>query len=103
MLILVQVVEDAAAEYLTYFADKTVSMIRAPDQYTYPAPFNLIELVFIAPFESGFHTCVFSERMIDLLSQVVRLKEGIRHLQPHRHVGPVLHPVGLHRRVRGGQ
>ena len=45
------VVEDAAAEYLAYFADKTVGMIRAPDQYLYPAPFNLIELLFIAPLE----------------------------------------------------
>jgi hypothetical protein len=49
--ILVQVVEDAAAEYLAYFADKTVGMIRAPDEFAYPAPFNLIELVLIAPFE----------------------------------------------------
>ncbi|TCD69242.1 hypothetical protein EIP91_008345 [Steccherinum ochraceum] len=45
------VVEDAAAEYLAYFADKAVGMVRAPDQYLYPAPFNLIELVFIAPME----------------------------------------------------
>ncbi|KAH8094840.1 hypothetical protein BXZ70DRAFT_991717 [Cristinia sonorae] len=45
------VVEDAAAEYLAYFADKAVGMVRAPDQYLYPAPFNLIELVFIAPLE----------------------------------------------------
>lgn len=43
--------EDAAAEYLAYFAGKTVGMIRAPDEYTYPAPFNLIELVLIAPWE----------------------------------------------------
>jgi hypothetical protein len=26
-------------------------MIRAPDSYVYPAPFNLIEVVFVAPFE----------------------------------------------------
>ncbi|KAI0089070.1 calcium activated cation channel [Irpex rosettiformis] len=45
------VVEDAAAEYLAYFADKTIGMIRAPDEFAYPAPFNLIELVMIAPFE----------------------------------------------------
>lgn len=48
---ILQVVEDAAAEYLAYFADKTIGMIRAPDEFTYPAPFNLIELVLIAPFE----------------------------------------------------
>ncbi|KAI0692662.1 calcium activated cation channel [Cytidiella melzeri] len=45
------VVEDAAAEYLAYFADKTIGMIRAPDEFAYPAPFNLIELVLVAPFE----------------------------------------------------
>lgn len=45
------VVEDAPAEYMAYFADKTIGMIRAPDEYTYPAPFNLIEVTFIAPWE----------------------------------------------------
>ncbi|EKM59313.1 uncharacterized protein PHACADRAFT_249722 [Phanerochaete carnosa HHB-10118-sp] len=45
------VVEDAPAEYMAYFADKTVGMIRAPDEFTYPAPFNLIELILIAPWE----------------------------------------------------
>lgn len=46
-----QVVEDAAAEYLTYFAGKVVGMIRAPDEYIYPPPFNIIEIFLIAPFE----------------------------------------------------
>ncbi|KAI0960415.1 hypothetical protein AcW1_004936 [Taiwanofungus camphoratus] len=46
-----KVVEDAAAEYLTYFAGKVVGMIRAPDDYAYPAPFNIIEIIFVAPFE----------------------------------------------------
>jgi len=45
------VVEDAEAEFLTFFAGKTVSMIRAPDEFVYPAPFNIVELLFIAPFE----------------------------------------------------
>ena len=45
------VVEDAAAEYLAYFADKTIGMIRAPDQYLYPAPCNLVELILVAPLE----------------------------------------------------
>ena len=45
-----QIVEDAEAEFLTFLADKTVSMIRAPDEFVYPAPFNIVE-VFIAPFE----------------------------------------------------
>ncbi|THG98320.1 hypothetical protein EW026_g3838 [Hermanssonia centrifuga] len=45
------VVEDAAAEYLAYFADKMIGMIRAPDEFIYPAPFNLIEFVLIAPLE----------------------------------------------------
>ncbi|EGO02051.1 hypothetical protein SERLA73DRAFT_71198 [Serpula lacrymans var. lacrymans S7.3] len=45
------VVEDAEAEYMTFFAAKTVAMIRAPDSYVYPAPFNLIETFLVAPFE----------------------------------------------------
>ncbi|TFK55588.1 hypothetical protein OE88DRAFT_1622056 [Heliocybe sulcata] len=45
------VVEDAEAEFLAFFAGKTVGMIRAPDEFLYPAPFNMIELLFIAPFE----------------------------------------------------
>ncbi|KAF8204720.1 calcium activated cation channel [Pholiota molesta] len=45
------VVDDAEAQYLAFFASKTVGMIRAPDSYVYPAPFNLIEACFIAPWE----------------------------------------------------
>lgn len=26
-------------------------MIRAPDTYVYPAPFNLVEAIFVAPLE----------------------------------------------------
>ncbi|KIJ69974.1 hypothetical protein HYDPIDRAFT_104644 [Hydnomerulius pinastri MD-312] len=46
-----EVVDDAEAEYMAFFAAKTVAMIRAPDSYVYPAPFNLIEIFLIAPFE----------------------------------------------------
>lgn len=46
-----QVIDDAEAQYLAFFASKTVGMIRAPDSFVYPAPFNLIEIVFIAPLE----------------------------------------------------
>lgn len=46
-----EVIDDAEAQYLAFFASKTVGMIRAPDSYVYPAPFNLIEAFFIAPFE----------------------------------------------------
>ncbi|KAF8639757.1 hypothetical protein AX17_001019 [Amanita inopinata Kibby_2008] len=45
------VVADAEAQYLAFFASKTISMIRAPDSYVYPAPFNLVEIFFVAPFE----------------------------------------------------
>lgn len=48
---LLQVVDDAEAQYLAFFAGKTVGMIRAPDSYVYPAPFNLVEIFLIAPFE----------------------------------------------------
>ncbi|KAF8915320.1 hypothetical protein CPB85DRAFT_1293894 [Mucidula mucida] len=45
------VVDDAEAQYLAFFAGKTVGMIRAPDVYVFPAPFNLIEIVLVSPFE----------------------------------------------------
>ncbi|OAX44017.1 hypothetical protein K503DRAFT_846787 [Rhizopogon vinicolor AM-OR11-026] len=45
------VVGDAEAEYMTFYAGKTVAMTRAPDSYVYPAPFNLVEFFFVAPFE----------------------------------------------------
>ncbi|KAG9100296.1 hypothetical protein FRC07_010425 [Ceratobasidium sp. 392] len=38
------ITDDAEAQFLAFFAEKTISMIRAPDSYVYPAPFNLIEL-----------------------------------------------------------
>jgi hypothetical protein len=52
-----QVVDDAEAEYMTFYAGKTVAMIRAPDSYVYPAPFNLVEVFFVAPFEYVVHYC----------------------------------------------
>lgn len=55
------IVEDAEAEFLTFFATKTVGLIRAPDEFVYPAPFNLVE-VFIAPFE----LCLTREAYIEL-------------------------------------
>ena len=45
------VVDSAEAQYLAFFSGKTIGMIRSPDSYVYPAPFNLIETVFIAPLE----------------------------------------------------
>ncbi|KAI5124740.1 hypothetical protein M0805_005375 [Coniferiporia weirii] len=45
------VVDDAEAQYLAFFAGKTIGMIRAPDSFVYPAPFNLIEIFLIAPLE----------------------------------------------------
>ncbi|KAI0254847.1 hypothetical protein BJV78DRAFT_881185 [Lactifluus subvellereus] len=46
-----EVVDDAEAQYLAFFAGKAVAMIRAPDTYLYPAPFNLIEMFFVVPLE----------------------------------------------------
>jgi len=45
------VVDDAEAQYLAFFAGKTVGMIRAPDSFVYPAPFNILEVFLIAPLE----------------------------------------------------
>jgi len=46
-----EVIDDAEAQYLAFFASKTVGMIRAPDSFVYPAPFNLIEIFLVAPLE----------------------------------------------------
>jgi len=45
------VTDDAEAAFLAFFASKTISMIRAPDEFVYPPPFNLIEIFLVAPFE----------------------------------------------------
>ncbi|KZT29239.1 hypothetical protein NEOLEDRAFT_1174961 [Neolentinus lepideus HHB14362 ss-1] len=54
------VIDDAEPEYLAFFAGKTVGMIRAPDEYLYPAPFNIIELLFLAPLESCLSRQVYA-------------------------------------------
>lgn len=43
-------VDESEETFLAFFAGKTVASIRAPDQYLYPAPFNLVELI-ILPLE----------------------------------------------------
>ncbi|CAO1618664.1 unnamed protein product [Sympodiomycopsis kandeliae] len=45
------VVDDGDDMFSAYFATKAVGLIRAPDQFVYPAPFNLLEALFIAPLE----------------------------------------------------
>lgn len=45
------VIDNAEAQYLAFFASKTVGMIRAPDHYVYLPPANLLEIFFIAPLE----------------------------------------------------
>jgi len=46
-----EISDNAVDEYLAFFAGKTITMIRAPDQYVYPAPFNLIEVFLVIPWE----------------------------------------------------
>ncbi|GAA5987011.1 hypothetical protein JCM11641_004418 [Rhodosporidiobolus odoratus] len=45
-----QCVGESEPTFLAFFAGKTIASVRAPDQFVYPAPFNLIEL-FILPLE----------------------------------------------------
>ncbi|KAF9247409.1 hypothetical protein BU15DRAFT_84908 [Melanogaster broomeanus] len=61
------VVDDAEAEYMAFFAGKTIAMIRAPDSYVYPAPFNLIETFLVAPFE----LCTLNQKAYGKLNGVV--------------------------------
>ncbi|KAJ3861486.1 calcium activated cation channel [Lentinula novae-zelandiae] len=68
------VVDDAEAQYLAFFAGKTVGMIRAPDSYVYPAPFNLIETFLVSPFEFNSN--------LNLLTQLNRIIMSILFFVP---------------------
>lgn len=54
-------------------------MIRAPDSYVYPAPFNLIEAGFVAPLDGKIK------------------RETLREAQPLCDELHLLHSLGLHR------
>ncbi|KAN0065871.1 Calcium channel yvc1 [Thecaphora frezii] len=41
----------ARAVFFSFFSEKVISMVRAPDQFVYLAPFNLLEAFLIAPLE----------------------------------------------------
>jgi hypothetical protein len=69
-----QVVDDAEAEFLAYFAGKTIGMVRAPDVFVFPAPFNIIETFLIAPLECVLHTLSLTRRS---LSQILPELQGI--------------------------
>ncbi|CBQ68323.1 related to YVC1-vacuolar cation channel [Sporisorium reilianum SRZ2] len=45
------VVDSADEVYAAFFCQKVVSMVRAPDQFVYLPPFNLLEAFVIAPLE----------------------------------------------------
>jgi len=55
------IVDNAEAQYLAFFAGKTVNMIRAPDSYVYPAPLNLVEVFLVAPFEPFLSNKTYSK------------------------------------------
>lgn len=45
------VVDSADEVYAAFFCQKVISMVRAPDQFVYLPPFNLLEAFIIAPLE----------------------------------------------------
>ncbi|GAB1519738.1 Calcium channel yvc1 [Rhizoctonia solani] len=55
------ITDDAEAHFMAFFAGKTIGMIRAPDNYVYPAPFNLIEIFLVAPFELILHRKAYAK------------------------------------------
>ncbi|KAF8709041.1 Calcium activated cation channel, partial [Rhizoctonia solani] len=57
----VSITDDAEAHFMAFFAGKTIGMIRAPDNYVYPAPFNLIEIFLVAPFELILHRKAYAK------------------------------------------
>ncbi|UZJ57169.1 hypothetical protein CBS101457_006489 [Exobasidium rhododendri] len=54
-------VDNATDVFRAYFCSKVVSAIRAPDEYVYLPPFNLIEAFLIAPFEPVLPTKVYAQ------------------------------------------
>jgi hypothetical protein len=100
--------EDATNQYLGAYSFKTISMIRAPDSFVYPAPFNIIEFFFIAPLEFIMSKKAYAKVSINLPVSVFRLRptdappaRSNFTAQPVHHVGHVLHPAHDHRRLRG--
>jgi hypothetical protein len=55
------VTDDAEAEFLAFFAGRTIGMIRAPDDYVYPSPFNIIEIIVVSPWEVILSQKVFAK------------------------------------------
>jgi len=64
-----EIIDNAEAQYLAFFAEKTIGMIRAPDSYVFPAPFNVVETFLVAPFDimqpstAGSWASSFSSRL----------------------------------------
>jgi len=56
-----KIVDDATDVFRAYFCSKVVSAIRAPDQFVYLPPFNLVEAFLIAPFEPFLPTKVYAK------------------------------------------
>jgi hypothetical protein len=54
-------VDDATDVFRAYFCSKVVSAIRAPDQFVYLPPFNLVEAFLVAPFEPILPTKVYAK------------------------------------------
>lgn len=55
---------------MSFFASKTISMIRAPDQFVYPAPFTLIEIFFVAPLEPFVSKATYRKLNIAILTVI---------------------------------
>ncbi|KAK4053593.1 Calcium channel yvc1 [Microbotryomycetes sp. JL221] len=52
--------DEAVPTFMAFFSGKTISAIRAPDQFVYVAPFNLIE-IFILPLEFILSTETYTQ------------------------------------------
>ncbi|EIW66614.1 hypothetical protein TREMEDRAFT_74757 [Tremella mesenterica DSM 1558] len=84
--------ENATDEYLAFFAQKTISLIRAPDSFVYPAPFNLLEVIFVAPLEYllpsssyfALNKIIMSIVFFPVLILVALFESQIAHSKSHR-------------------
>lgn len=92
------VVDQASAYARAYFAQKVVAMVRAPDEFVYLAPFNLIEALFIAPFERCLPRAAYVRINAVVQSIVYCVPLAIIALYESVHDAPNARSIALHRR-----
>lgn len=79
--------ENSTDEFLAWFAYKTVKLIRSPDTYVFPPPFNLIEVVLLLPLEWVCSARVYDRLNIWVMRVVFCVPLTLIALWESRHAG----------------